>query len=234
MKVLIRETEGFWTREEAVPRFTRLVEQIIEHWDYLLPRGWKLLVEDESAGEKLTLELQSDSGGGSFADVKMQTLKSTPTKCFTGGDSVEHIVRTAMANLPLPGGCLMLDEISSLTRSSDLTRAQHEWLRDRIGYTNFYGAVRVPYEKNFAAATDNRKVTDYNGQLRIAFSGASEEQDVMFALRVLREIQFHQCWYEGWSPYYNLRGLYRAPNIHLWLKELKIKESPRATDFISR
>ncbi len=218
--------------EGDMPSFLNALERSIEAYHYLLPRGWRLIIEHESGDERLVLDLQSDKGGGSFAKVKMRTLKEmTPKKYATGGDDLEYILQTIRSRLPLAEECEMYQEICALAEAGNLTRKQHEWLRDIVGYTNFCGAVRIPYERNFEIIKKATSEEDYTGELRIAFSGASEEQDVMFTLRILREVQFLQCWYRRSLPYYGLQPLSKIPNIRLWLEELNIKETPQLRDF---
>lgn len=236
MKVLRKEASGFWRKDEVLPMFLKDVERAIETYHYLLPRGWRLIIEGKATNEVLKLDLQSDKGGGSFAEVKMWTLQDeTPSKdragkYYTGGDCSGHLLQVIRNRKLLAEKCVMYQQIAVLYHLSDMTRLQHEWLRDEVGYTNFYGGIRVPYERDFSIVERAQAPTDYSGEICIAFSGASEEQDAMFALRILREVQFHLCWGIN-PPYYDLSELYKAPLLRFWLEELQMKETPSSKDF---
>lgn len=236
MKVLRKVTNGFWSSENVLPKFLDDVERTIEGWHYLLPHGWRLIVKGQATNETLELDLQSDKGGGSFAEVKMQTLqdeapsKSSISRYYTGGDCSGHLLQEIRNRKILAEECDMYKQIAALDCPGDITRLQHEWLRDVIHYTNFYGGIRVPYEKDFSAVEKAQDPTDYSGEICIAFSGASEEQDAMFALRILREVQFYLCW-SNEPPYYDLSEIYKSPLLRFWLEELQIKEAPLSKDF---
>lgn len=162
----------------------------------------------------------------------MQTLKEAPLLKFaTGGDDLQYVLQTIRNRILLAESCQMYQEISNLSQASELTRRQHEWLRDEVNYTNFYGAVRIPYEEIYVADSSSIGAMNCKGEIRISFSGASQEQDVMFALRVLRGMQFYHCTQGDVQRWYNLHELRKIPNIKLWLDMLKIDEAPLMNSF---
>ncbi len=195
-------------------------------YDYLLPGGWKFILHvssDTIGTDDFKITMQSSKGGGSFADVKMKTLEKYGPRYATGGDSLGYICRLLQTYGSFEDETIP-EQIRKLERASDMTREQHEWLRDNLGYTNLEGAFAVPYQ--YA----ERKMNSYvekTGSMRLAFSGANAEQDIMFCAIVLRELQNH-LGSGGITTYwrYDLSELREIPNIRLWLDRLGINEVP--------
>lgn len=225
MKVLPNSTsEMISSYEEIMIAIMNQVDITTSNYDYLLPRGWRFILELDIAGaDVMCLDLQSDKGGGSFAGVKMKTLTDfTSNKPATGIDKISYIKELIEAN-----GLAKSElgtEICEMMDAKHLTRIHHEWLKDKIGYTNFYGAIQVPYTRAslFPAITEDAVI-------RLAFSGASEEQDVMFAVWVLQEFQKSLVdTIKGSHFTFDLEAFKTIPNVQMWFDLLDIRRLPRS------
>lgn len=212
------------------PVIADAVSSATTKYAYLVPRGWKFILHAslDIAGTKgnFEMKIQSNKGGGSFAEAKMKTLEKYRPRCTTGGDSLEYISGLLESYGPFQDETIP-EQIRKLKRVGDMTREQHEWLRDNLGYTNFYGAFEVPCQYLTFNTSFWSGYEENNPALRLAFSGASEEQDTMFCAIVLRELQNH-LGSGGTNTFwkYDLSNLRDVPNILLWLDRLGITEVP--------
>lgn len=206
---------------EILAAIMNRMEVTTHDYEYLLPRGWRLIAELDYFDQKTAkLDIQADKGGGSFAEVKMKTLKDSSSKRpATGTDDIsfieELIVMEGLRETEVGA------EICELMDAKHLTRLHHEWLRDKLGYTNFYGAIRIP----FRAITIYPNMVDKN-EIRFAFSGGTEEQDIMFAVWALSEFQRKVV--ESFREFhftFDLDALKKIPNVQLWIDLLDVRES---------
>lgn len=210
--------------EEIIATAMRQVEELVCDRNYLLRRGWRIIIKISGHTDvEVMLDLQSNHGGGSFAEVKMATLENIHTKrAATGGDDISYIEE--LINEHDLQDTELGHEICETWCSDNLSRRHHEWLKDHLGYTNFEGAIRIPYQALSAKLGEPN--TPQNGEIRVAFSGATQEQDVMFAMWVARTIQEtlaehfpkEQFWF-------NLRDLQEIPTTRLWIDLLRIREA---------
>lgn len=176
----------------------RYDEALIDDYGYLLPRGWQVNIRIQPPGSKeaFTVTLQADNGGGSFADVKMETLldRHANEVAATGTDSLEVVQQIASSciakRIPVPGKdnntrATLAPGLSIITMSdpkaSTLQRYQHDWLKEQAGYTNFFGAIQT----TLSSLDDD---CHESGWILVAFSGATETQDLALAIMLAEEI----------------------------------------------
>lgn len=182
--------------------------------------GWSFAIEMQAAGKTdpfFRLVAQDERGGGDLAPIKMQTLRIFPGVAATGFMSVSDLssrltqmVKNQVGNLPAiapeDAGKLrsFLDRIHTLETIAQITDEDLQCLHN-VGITTYQGAIRVPYTMYRLAETDGCLA---QGDIRIAFSGAKEWQDLMLAALILQSLQR------------NLRQLWKSEHIHYDLTRL--------------
>lgn len=218
--------------DRVMAEVMRAVERLTREHEYLVQNGWRTIVlERDSAGQyspRMLLDLQADQGGGNYAEAKIKTLEQFPVDMATrpiGGEKLaDRVARVLEATnkhdvLAKPSVDLMLGTIRSHEDPSMVPENIWEWLRDICGLAPCYGGIRVPYRAlGLVSRVEGTETSEDKGELLIAFSGASQEQDVMFAVGVLKtlmkafvaEVPFIQTSYE-------LGGLREIPAVQLWL-----------------
>ncbi|MCL2038453.1 hypothetical protein FWG86_00920 [Candidatus Saccharibacteria bacterium] len=202
--------------------FLRHLAWLESNFSYLVPRGWRCIIKMQTDGEIdpfWMIDVQSEQGGGSYAEAKMSTLERFLAKAATGGESIADIMRM-LEQLKLDNtGLAKL--IRELKDPEQMTKDMYEWLRDGAGIAPYYGGVRIMYKDLIVEGTEIRKET---GEIRIAFSGASEEQDLFFALSILRELNgsFAKL-YPNTQGKLDLSELEKIPAAKLWLDLFKLK-----------
>lgn len=169
--------------------------------EFVLIHGWQINVEVDShiAHEQTRyLTLQADQGGGSYANVKMNTLRQFGANrtYATGGDSLDKIqemvrqhiakctgvpaerIPTTLENTEGVDGfetALSIIQMSN-PKANKLQRNQHDWLKNHLQYTNFLGGIQVPI--TFRDVPKDKA----SGWLRVSVSGAAEWQDLALAI----------------------------------------------------
>ncbi len=210
--------------EEIMAAAMAQVEDSVCRYRYLLPRGWRCIIKIKGADRTVAhLDLQSNQGGGSFAEVKMKTLEDwqiAATGCHNLGFIRELINRSPHREAE------RAQEILKVFSLEELRKIHHEWLRDNFEYTNYYGGINVYYDELSAKLSSADQPE--RGLIQIAFSGASQEQDTMFAVRVLWSIQEAMVRTLTRSQFwFNLRELEEIPNVKFWLDNFGIEEAVR-------
>lgn len=224
--------------QEAAAQILRMLEHDVCAFDYVLPDGWRCIVkvidntpfvaDNPSYMELLYLDVQSNRGGGTYAEAKMNSMEQYTE--FSSATQPIGVVR--LMDLAVTDGeqCDTFQPVASVDALSDET---WEWLRDK-GIAPCYGGITIPYEclvSMPAGGGCNHGEIHYEmkkktGIIRIAFSGASQEQDLFFALSVLRMmIEKADDIFSTAQAWFNLRGLEEIPAIKMWLQLLGIKEA---------
>lgn len=227
--------------QEVAAQILRMLEHDVCAFDYVLPDGWRCIVkvidntpivaDNPSYMELLYLDVQSNRGGGTYAEAKMNSMEkikifasaSRPAK--TGGELQFALVEAKVKE----------DEIHYIDygRLETVSNSTWNWMRDQ-GVAPWYGGITVPYEclvSMPAGGGCNHGEIHYEmkkktGMIRIAFSGASQEQDLFFALSVLRIMtEKADDIFSTAQAWFNLRGLEEIPAIKMWLQLLGIKEA---------
>lgn len=220
--------------EEIMAAAMDQVERIVCRYRYILPRGWRSIIKIEDPRQaKVHLDLQSTQGGGSFAEVKMKTLEEF-NKTATGTDGIEFIqdlvhgfLHESVHDLTTPESKQTINVAQiflKMVSTDELRRNHHEWMKNELGYTNYYGAFCVPFD--VLSARINSPNECQHGIIKIAFSGASEEQDVMFAMWIFQRIQ--EAMVETFKKdqfWFNLRDLEEIPKIRFWIDNLRVRET---------
>lgn len=98
-----------------------------------------------------------------------------------------------------------------------------EMLRDKYKLAPCYGGIRVYYKD---LTVDGDCVNYEAGEIRFAFSGASEEQDIFFGLGVFKELinSFVRI-YPDTQGWYDIRELSCVPAVKFWIDILGITEA---------
>lgn len=208
--------------EEIMAAAMNQVEKIVCKYRYILPRGWRCITKiDDPRRVGVHLDLQANPGGGSFAEVKMKTLEDF-NKAATGTDNIDFIHE--LIGMAGQQNSELGQEILNMSSTAELRRAHHEWLKNELGYTDFYGAFCVPYDMLSARVGSSEKYQ--HGSIKIAFSGASEEQDVMFAMWTFRRIQNAMVeTFKRDQFWFNLRELEEIPKVRFWIDNLDVRET---------
>lgn len=234
--------EGAYNR--ILTRLTRRIEQLVCNYDYLVPDGWRAIVMERSSSHlfmpRLYLDIQSNRGGGDYAKVKLETLKFFSEEVATRPVDGKELARMAEQSLSVidadrdnklleePSTQKILKQIWRRSDPNELPEHIWEWLRDQCHVTACYGGIKVPYEALNVKAQPaiQAQVKDDAGELLIAFSGASAEQDLMFATGILCDLlKAYKVELPLVQTWYNLRGLKKIPAVRLWLDIWGIQEA---------
>ena len=220
MKVLGYQAEKGY--EEKTGAILGKLERLVCEHKYLVPNGWRCIVRMQRY-EGLHpyyyhLDVQSDRGGGSWAEAKMHTVETLegcgatfPMSIKELCDVLEDCYESDFA-----------DEFSKCENVASLSKEQMARLVDcenGPGIAPGYGGIAVPYDR--LIVKEDRAMSE-KGEIRVAFSGASQEQDLFFALIVFRTLRGlfmgEHCWID-------LGELEKIPPIKFWLDLLQIKEA---------
>lgn len=222
MKIITYSNRAESNSEAKTGVILRKLEQLVRKYSYLVPNGWRLILKMQATGDAKPyyhIDVQSDNGGGSYAEAKMSTLERFPERAATGGDSLRELLEA----LEDWSHTVRYKKISALESIDLLTEDMWLWLRDKVGFAPCYGGIRIPYEDKIV---EGNEISDESGEIRIAFSGASAEQDLFFALMIFRALNdsFVKL-YPNTQGWLNLRKLQEVPAVKLWLDLLEIEEA---------
>jgi len=87
MKVKIYKSDADIKSDEKAAVILRIVGHLVCEYAYLVPNGWRLILKMKATSDSepyCHIDIQSDKGGGSFAEVKMQTLEAFPNHAASG------------------------------------------------------------------------------------------------------------------------------------------------------
>lgn len=226
MKILHNVTDNRPYYTDLITDIQRAAKIATSEYDFLVPKGWQLIVKmksDEVEEPFFHLHL-AEGTGGSYAEAKMATLENFPEQPYTGGDGRGDILN--MLERLGKNDTATVNEISAIESPNQLTKIQKEWLRDTCGIASMYGGIRVLYE--FLINTDEPEPHTNEGEILIAFSGASQEQDVFFAAWMLSAIQESLAKSQRNIQHsYLLEDLRKSPVIHHWFKLMHIAKYDR-------
>lgn len=200
-----------------------LLQELEIRYAYLLSRGWHTIIKvtDHSKGaEYYQIEISSDQGDGSYAAAKMSTLETLGLS-HTGNLSIRQVTEMAQTFLSVklqPAGQPQLRRIEQYQDVGEIPDDLAEWLRDELGFAPYLGGICTSFE-GYVPSGD--KIDLVSGDILIAFSGASQEQDVMFATYILRTIIQTMKEQDPLTSYtFDVGALMEVPAIRLWLELL--------------
>jgi hypothetical protein len=201
--------------------FLRKLEELVCNYAYLIPNGWRCIAKMQKNGDESPIwriDVQGNKGGGPYAEAKLHTLETFPELAASGMLTTAMIKDYFKAHGGLPAYAEGLpDNVDKLT---DLQREQ---LRDNAKLTLYHGGIRVPYE---ALIVNGSNISTEIGEICISFSGASQEQDIFFALAIFRELQqsFITLYpnVQGWC---DLQELAKIPAVKIRHEIQKIMEA---------
>lgn len=158
----------------------------------VLPYGFQSIIEIEDLDtEKIDLRHsvlhpgpQSGKISGSFAQVKMDTLRKFPELAMTGALTINELVmliNRLRANFDA-------SKIACLEDVSQLTRAQQEELRDKLNITAYLGGIRIPFERRFFSSVKGTMTTEKK-EARFAFSALTGEGDLTMCFCFFQDLQ---------------------------------------------
>lgn len=203
-------------------RTGKFAVKVTNDYGYVLPDGWRLIAKlNSTLGGKaeplLHLDFQ-EKGGGTYAEAKMRTLEAWSGLINTGGDTCDQ-ARARMEQLEniyhvydVPELNVIRNRLAKLESVAQLNDAEAETLRDKLGYAPYYGGIRIRYD-----STDLTANTEDIGELLIAFSGASQEQDLFFALFTFKRLRDLLHEHTGVAYNFDLKPLRHVPTANLWL-----------------
>lgn len=157
---------------------------LVEDWRAVLPRGEQIMVEMDMCDQLVphsTTSLFSlhfiEGTSGSFAEAKMNTLRTFSDIAATGTMSLKEFLTRARPLLP--EGIEMLPELYQYEEASQLLRRHHDWIKGILNLTLFPGGIRIPF------TTKNGHL----GEIRISFSALTAEADTCMCLKVFKCVQ---------------------------------------------
>lgn len=220
MKVLHNETNNRTYFNPVITLIERAARSVTSQYNFSVPRGWQLIVKMKSGDETFFHLHLAEGEGGSYAVAKMATLENFPDIPYTGDDGNNDLI-DMLEHLGY-NDAEIITEVAELESLSQLTKAQKEWLRDTCKLACMYGGIRIPYE---SLINTDEGFHDARGEILIAFSGASQEQDVFFCIWILYALQQallkHQ---DNIQHTYILEDVKLNPIIHHWLTAMDISD----------
>lgn len=219
-------------------KIARAMSDLEREFGYLLPNGWDAIIEIEEPRPQnrpglrtaFKLHLQSNEGSGAAAIAKLTTMKRN--NCFYSGiSSVEEVsdkaYDIATRSYSIAKDSIYVREISAIKqRYAKVTQIPPElldWMRDELLFTPYLGAMSLIVS---GQTFEKSGTTEEDEIVRVSFSGATQEQDVMFATYLLRttlqgmaEIATHTLYT------FDLEWLMKVPAIRFWLEQLDIKNA---------
>ena len=229
MKIVTQSYTGGEPARRLTERAMRRAEALTKEYGYLVPNGWRMIVIERDYAEeapRMMLDLQARDGGGEYAAAKVETLKTFPgwmaTKPIGGDDLLEMVVRATEGKGKGPADQTVLAEIRQYDDPNQMPDRLWEWLRDECQLAPCYGGIRVPYTETVLKGVNPE---EGKGEILIAFSGASQEQDLMFAVGMLRGLMAAQR-EEFLATYrdYELDALKDLPAVRLWLEIFGLRD----------
>lgn len=212
-------------------KILRVIEKLVCYYRNELTSGWRCCIEfqrSNAAEPYYQLDLQSNIGGGELAPFKMQTLKLFPDQCATGNIDLSMIIRGLLeCGKKIPEE--FYERLLKLPDALHLTFQDWTVLQD-FGITRWRGGIRIPYEilvTEIPEGMCQQSITETSGEIRIAFSGAKEWQDLYFAFSLFERIQniLNSEWNQD-QIWWNLRAFDSDPNLSFWNKALDLREAP--------
>lgn len=229
-------------------KIMRSIESLVCRHRAILPNGWRCIIEFQRYNDNDTepyyiLDIQSNQGGGDYAAAKMEMLKHFPDRAATGGDTPDDFCkiledfksthRPPGQRIPSDLADPILNKLIHLNRLSELDSDYWDILK-RYGLTHWYGGIRIPYdilvtehgEAFLAGEKGKQHVNETTGEIRIAFSGAKEWEDVFIAFCIFGNLQntLNELWDRD-QIWFNLRGIENDPHLAVWLDLLDIHEA---------
>jgi hypothetical protein len=226
MNVLTYKTES--NSDEKTGVILRTLERLICEYKYVVPNGWRFIMKmrtTDSTEPYYHLDVQSNRGGGSFAEVKMVTLESHDIASTGSIDLLRlvEIIEEGYSSDSCDVCQEILGEVRKLENASQMSKQLAEKIRDTCNVTPFHGGIRIPYEDLIINGNETSKET---GEILLSFSGASQEQDIFFALSVFRAMnEAFPVLYPNTQGWLNLRELEKIPVVKFWLNALGIEEA---------
>jgi hypothetical protein len=219
MKILAFKTEGPGP-EAQTAAFLRKLAELAQGYAYLVPRGWRCMAKIQICAAEApnwSIDVQSENDGGPYALAKMNTLEAFPELAASGALTAAMVRDYFAARGGLPPYAAELPD-----DSGELTNWQREQLRDEAKLTLYHGGLRVPHE---ALIVNGGRISTASGEILLSFSGASQEQDIFFALAIFKELQqSFTSLYPNVQGWWNLRELAKIPGVRFWLDLLQVKE----------
>lgn len=158
---------------------------------------------------------------GSFAKVKMNTLKRFPEIPMTGICTITELINMIKRIRP----DYDVSGFSSLEDPCQLTRRQQEELRRELDITAYLGGIRVPFIRYTSSAELGEQKEHYEG--RITFSALSGEGDLTMCCIIMREMQEAlQKSESGVSYNFDLSQLEASQTMHFILKMFGAERTP--------
>ena len=201
----------------------RKLDQMVNDYSYLVPDGWRFILKMHDASEEepyYHIDIQSNKGGGDYAEAKMFTLEMFG-KAATGGETIEQL-REMIDTVGL-GDSEVYSEMLDVENVDQLSDECWVLLRDVYNIAPCYGGIRIPYSD---LIVEGNNILKENGEIRLAFSGASQEQDLFFALIIFRALKdsFIEL-YPNIRGWFDLGELKKVPPARMWLDIMGITET---------
>lgn len=230
MKVLHK---SIGTLSEPAAGVARLVDELTRDYQASLTEGWTAIIEMQERGRDeplFWLELQNDQGGGEFARTKLQTLQQFPDLPATGCMQVDELVQRLnrlldTQEMSTADAGRLQAIITSLYKKERITEIPHQTNEglQKFGLTTYKGAIRVPYAIYHMVEGGHIE----QGEIRIAFSGAKEWQDLMLTVLMLQNFQRGLCrFWDTAHIWFNLSDLNQLPEVAMALHLVDVREIP--------
>lgn len=161
------------------------IRRLREYLKTVLQHGFQSCIEIENLD---THDIVYKKGiligtSGSFAQVKMDTLKKFSEIPMTGICSISELIK--MIHDVRPG--YDVSTFSNLENVCQLTRLQQEELRRELGITAYLGGIRFPFTRYISTTDIGEDQESYEG--RITFSALTGEGDLAMCCVIMQEMQ---------------------------------------------
>lgn len=194
---------------------------LTEKLNVALPHGWKLRLETTSLGvvddpdpeEEFNFLVKSDNEGGSFAEVKLETLRAFPSLCATGF-TPDEILERMVERLVQEDYQSLYDAISPYRNCPALPKTVEKFLRSHYHITGYAGGIRIPLRIH-----KPQHGIVKNSDLLASFSGGSGEQDLFLATSCARAfIDSYRHHFPAYCVELDLKQLEQHPLASFYIK----------------
>lgn len=222
MKVQTISTSAVFSKiltDQTLTHILSNIDDIFNDKEDFLP-GWQSYIKFQKSFNHANHFLWFLAGGdhcnhGTYAEVKLDTLdKIAPNYYHTGSTNMQDL----LTQLPAKDNSDLITDLKNISHPSSIPMSLHQRIKNDFGLALMYGAIRIPIIHHTPYETETYEI-------EIAFSGGSQEQDLIFAFKIFREVQeaLWQTHENSWFTYL-LKPLLQDQRCHFTIDLLGLKE----------
>lgn len=210
------------------------IAELTDQYGMQLPDGWRNAIrirklEDDNPHNVFALDVESDIGGGEYANTKLSMLEQFPELYYTGEhNTVKFAILLDKRFAPDSTIGRLNQELRAARTTAQVNPTIWEELQRKYRVTHWYGGIRIPMRiTNACWSTNTRRGQESwdthtdSYEILLAFSGAKEWMDVYIALQIFKELSHNLPGDRKHSRVsYSLTELYMDPLINFHLRNM--------------